>query len=445
MIRAGLGFVTQRKPVLLLWWVAGLLVLSSCIGGRAATQPPAGSAPTPLPPVKADNRVVADGRVVPVLSADLSLSTGGIVAEVFVSEGDQVAPGQLLLRLQAARQLAAVAQAEADVRRAQARLELVKASARDPEIEAARAAVDAAQARVDSLAQGPRPEELAAAEAALAAAQAALAAASSGASREQIAAAQAELANAEASLRQAQALYDRVASAPDIGLRPEALQLERATNAYNAAKARYEELTRGPNPAEIASARAQVARAQAELDALKAPPRPSDLAAAQAELRRAQAQLDLLLAGPQPEEVQVAEADVAAAQAALAQARALLSEVELRAPFAGTVAALEVGVGQQATPGVPLVRLADFSGWLIETRDLTELRVVNIKEGDRASISVDALPGLTLTGRVLRIRTIGESRQGDITYTVLVKPDSLDPRLRWNMTAKVTIQPGGGG
>lgn len=443
MVNAGLCTMKRTFPILLRL-VVGFLVLSSCVGGQAATQPPAVSNPTPLPPVKADDRVVADGRVVPILSADLSLPTGGIVAEVFVSEGDQVAPGQLLLRLNAARQLAGVAQAEADVRRAQARLDLVRAGARSPEIEAARAAVDAAQARVDSLTQGPRPEELAAAEASLAAAQAALTAATSGASREQIAAAQAELANAEAVLRQAQALYDRIASAPDVGLRPEALQLERATNAYNAAKARYEELKRGPNPAEVASARAQVARTQAELDVLRAPARPSDLAAAQAELRRVQAQLDLLVAGPQPEEVRVAEADVAAAEAALTQARALLSEAELRAPFAGTVAALEVGVGQQATPGAPLVRLADFSSWLVETRDLTELRIVNVKEGDSALIFVDALPGLALTGRVLRIRPIGESRQGDITYTVLVKPDSFDQRLRWNMTAKVTIQPGRG-
>lgn len=425
--------------------LAGIIVLSACSSrGQAVAGSAAGTDPTPLPPVKADSRIVADGKVVPVLSADLSLPTGGTVAEVFVAEGDQVVAGQLLLRLNAARQLAGVAQAEAEVRRAQARLELVKAGARSQEIESARAAVDAAQARVDSLTQGPRPEELAATEANLAAAQAALAKASGGASSQQVAAAQAELANAEAALRQAQALYDRVANAPDVALRPEALQLERATNSYNAAKAHYEELKRGADPADVASARAQVARAQAELDALKAPARPADLMATQAELRRARAQLDLLLAGPQPEEVRVAEADVAAAEAALAQARALLSEVELRAPFTGTVAALEVGIGQQASPGATLLRLADLSGWLVETRDLTELRVVNIREGDLALISVDALPGLELAGRVLRIRPIGESRQGDITYTVLVKPDRFDERLRWNMTAKVTIQPGGG-
>lgn len=434
------------------WFViaASLLLVSMTLAacdGNTAGEPTAsasGAVATPLPPVKADGRIVADGRVVPVRSAELSLSTSGIVAEVLVAEGDQVETGQLLLSLQADRQRANVAQAQAGVQRAVALLDAAKAGARSQEIDAARAAVDAVQAGVDRLEQGAQPEELAAAEAGLASAKAALWKAATGATAEQIAAAQAELANAEASVRQAQAFYDKVASAPDIGRRPESLQLEYATNEYYAAKARYEELTRGANPADVASAKAQVDRAQAELDALKAPPRAADLAAAQAEVRHAQAQLDLLLAGPQAEQVRIAEADVVVAEAALAQAQALLSEVELRAPFPGVVAALDVGVGQQAIPGVTVLRFGDFSGWLIETSDLTELEVIDIREGDPATISIDALPTLTLSGKVVRIRAIGESRQGDITYTVLVKPDQSDDRLRWNMTAKVTVEPGGG-
>ncbi|MBA3533913.1 MAG: efflux RND transporter periplasmic adaptor subunit, partial [Ardenticatenales bacterium] len=44
-------------------------------------------------------------------------------------------------------------------------------------------------------------------------------------------------------------------------------------------------------------------------------------------------------------------------------------------------------------------------------------------------------------GTVTRIRTIGENKQGDITYTVIVTPDKQDERLRWNMTAIVDIAP----
>jgi HlyD family secretion protein len=47
---------------------------------------------------------------------------------------------------------------------------------------------------------------------------------------------------------------------------------------------------------------------------------------------------------------------------------------------------------------------------------------------------------LTLAGRVKRVEGLGITRQGDITYTVIVVLDRQDPRLRWNMTAAVAIE-----
>lgn len=52
-----------------------------------------------LPPVKVDDRVQAEAKVVPVQHASLSLAVGGIVEELLVGEGQAVAGGQLLLRV----------------------------------------------------------------------------------------------------------------------------------------------------------------------------------------------------------------------------------------------------------------------------------------------------------------------------------------------------------
>ena len=82
----------------------------------------------------------------------------------------------------------------------------------------------------------------------------------------------------------------------------------------------------------------------------------------------------------------------------------------------------------------------DRDAWQIETDDLTELNVVRIREGSPAKLEFDALPGVELSGKVVQIKPIGVNKQGDITYTVVVAPDQSDPRLRWNMTAVVTIQ-----
>jgi HlyD family secretion protein len=85
------------------------------------------------------------------------------------------------------------------------------------------------------------------------------------------------------------------------------------------------------------------------------------------------------------------------------------------------------------------VRLADLSAWQIETSDLTELNIVRVREGSQAAVTFDAIPGLELLGRVSHIRALGENKQGDITYTVTIRLDRQDPRLRWNMTASVTM------
>ena len=383
---------------------------------------------------------MAEAKVVPARVAGLSLPTGGIVAEVLVNEGGQVAAGQTLVRLDSARQAAAVTQAEAQLQRAQAALAELKAGSRDEERRSAQAALDAAQARLDRTRNGPLPAEIAAAKAALAEAQAAQRKTLEGSDEQQIIAAQAEALDAAAAVRQAQAAYDRVEGDTNIGLRPESLQLEHATNAYNAAQARLTQLQKGAGPADIAAARARVQRAQAQLDLLSAV-NPADVSAAEAEVRRAQAQLDLLAAGPRPEAIAAAEAEVANAKATLTQAKIALVETELRAPFAGTIAALDARVGEHVGIGSPMVRLADLTTLQIETDDLTELNVVRVEEGAPAIVTFDAIPGLTTTGKVVRIKPLGENKQGDMTYTVVIQPDQLDDRLRWNMTAAVAIEP----
>ena len=383
-------------------------------------------------------RTAVDGRVVPVRRAQLSLPIPGIVAEVLIQEGDTVAAGQPLLRLHAEQQQAAVAQANAQLARAQARLAELETGAQEAELAAAAALRDQAQARLERVQNGPLAAESAVAKAGLAEAQARLQAVLSGASDQQKIAAQAEVANAQAVVRQAQAAYDQVAGLADAGARPESVRLEQATNALQAAQARLDDLNRGASSADIATARAGVQRATAQLDLLSAQD-PAVLAEAQAALRQAQAQLDLLTEGARAESIAAAEADVAFAQASLAQAQAALNDAELVAPFAGVVAGLNIAAGEQAVAGVAVVSLADLSVWQIETEDLTEFDVVGVQPADQVTLTFDALPDLKMTGVVNRIRPIGEDNRGDIVYTLIIDPAQQDTRLLWNMTAVVAL------
>jgi HlyD family secretion protein len=136
----------------------------------------------------------------------------------------------------------------------------------------------------------------------------------------------------------------------------------------------------------------------------------------------------------------VLQAALEAAQSQRDLAAAQLKNAALVAPFAGVVMKLNVAAGEYAAPGVPILLLADGLGWRVETTDLTELNVAEVSEGARARVTFDAIPGLELAGHVSAVKPYGESRQGDIVYPVEITLDRQDPRLRWNMTAKVSIE-----
>lgn len=395
---------------------------------------------TPLPAVKTNPEIIVDAVVVPVRYAALSLATSGIVAQVMVNEGDPVEAGQVIAQLENERQVIAIAQAEARVRAAQARISEIRAGSRLEELQAAQAAVDIAVANLANLQEGSRPQDIAAAESALAAAQAAYQRVLDGADDAQIIAAEVNLANAEAALRQAQSAYDQVSWRNDVAALPQAAELERATNNLQAAQANYDDVVSGANESDIAAARAEVQRAQAALDTARNPATAGQIAAAEAQVRQAEAQLALLQAGARPETLDAAQADLTEAQTALMQQQVALQDTQLTAPFAGTIASLNLEVGEQALAGTPVVQLADLSQWHIETDDLTEINVVFVQEGNRVRINIDALPELEMEGTVLRIRPLGENKQGDITYTATIVPDESDDRLRWNMTASVMIR-----
>ena len=154
--------------------------------------------------------------------------------------------------------------------------------------------------------------------------------------------------------------------------------------------------------------------------------READLEAAK--IRLAQAQLDY-------ENLQ--SGDAVAGQSSLSAARIALSNAELRTPISGTVASLDVKAGESIAMGQASATVADFSNWLVKTTDLTELDVVNIAEGQKVTVTLDAMPESPLSGTVLSIGQNYSESQGDVVYEVTIALEETDPAMRWGMTALV--------
>ncbi len=121
--------------------------------------------------------------------------------------------------------------------------------------------------------------------------------------------------------------------------------------------------------------------------------------------------------------------------------RAALANAELRAPFSGTITNLDLKVGEFAASATPVMTIADLSNWVVKTTDLTEIDVVRIKEGQPVTLTLDAVPDVTLKGYVLSIAQNYAEKQGDIVYEVTVLLTDKEPSMRWGMTAQVNFGP----
>ncbi|MHB8087549.1 MAG: efflux RND transporter periplasmic adaptor subunit, partial [Anaerolineaceae bacterium] len=152
-----------------------------------------------------------------------------------------------------------------------------------------------------------------------------------------------------------------------------------------------------------------------------------------------QKEYDRLKDGPDPEKLAVAQARVDNATAQVAAAQYAVDNYEIKAPFTGIVADVNIAVSQQASPTSWAIAVINPSIWYVDTSDLTEYDIINVTVGDTVTVTVDALPELELTGTVEEISLAPKISAGDILYTVHILVQDPDPRIKWGMTAEVTF------
>jgi multidrug efflux pump subunit AcrA (membrane-fusion protein) len=427
--------------------LAGLF-LTACAGAATPT--------AEAPPIVVDEfAVIAEGRLVPADYVELSFRTSGQVAEVLVVEGDLVAADQVIGRLADEEQLAAeIDRANLELVNARQALDDLNTNAAKARAEAELEVANAVQAVFDaerrlSGVQYPDVEEYqqtvdeASENLALLEAEQTITDIGGTGAAVQGAADGVELAEERLGAVQTAEQGcggcdpDRLADAQDA--------YNGAVNALTTAQLQQQNATISTQQ-QIRDAEEALQDAQEDLTAALAGPNARQTAIKQAELLVAQTRLDdarrnldEVADGPDPDLVEAAEARITSAESALDAAQAALERLELRAPFAGTIANLTLKAGEQISAGQAIATLADLSNWVVETDNLTEIDVVKVSLGQGVSVVLDALPDKTLQGEVTAIETVYEEKRGDITYTVDVTLAASDPLARWGMTAEVTF------
>jgi multidrug efflux pump subunit AcrA (membrane-fusion protein) len=165
------------------------------------------------------------------------------------------------------------------------------------------------------------------------------------------------------------------------------------------------------------------------------------------------------------QQVTVAEAGLSTARAQYTSAKlsyqdALAAEADLtvKAPCDGVVWAVNVSAGDTVTgsssssnsnsgnssasssgnsSAAPVVIAA--GGKLGAELSINEVDITSIKLGQEAELTFDAVPDLSLTGKVDEISRDGTVSQGVVTYSVWVTLDVNDKRLKTGMSISATI------
>lgn len=377
-----------------------VILLSACafpVGQRSNASPAAGLETGKVTSLTISDFIESSGSVQAAQSGKLTWKTSGIVERVPVKAGEIVEAGAVLATLRLTSVPSNILAAQADLINARQALEDLSPTAlaisqAEQRVAAAQDDVDRKQRIVDGLGTPARPADI-------------------------------EQANATVTLAKIQLdrAWDRYKPYQN---KPEDNPIRASLyNAWAQAKQTYDQAVRRLNNLKGISVNPidqQLAEANLQL--------------AQATLADAQQRLAELRAGANA-------ADVEAVQARITAAEATLSALSLTAPFPGELLVVDVQPGDLVSANQLAFTLADRSRLHVDTM-IDETDISNLQLGDQATITLDALPGQSLTGVVSFVNPMGETVAGNVKYLVRIDLDTLEAPVLLGATADVTIQIG---
>ncbi|OIO30510.1 hypothetical protein AUJ77_02965 [Candidatus Nomurabacteria bacterium CG1_02_43_90] len=141
--------------------------------------------------------------------------------------------------------------------------------------------------------------------------------------------------------------------------------------------------------------------------------------------------------GGNPISLQSSEYSIADQGRKLQQLKDDLANYVIVAPFAGTLATLSVKQFDTVSTGTLVGTL--ITNQKIAQLSFNEVDASKIKIGQKATLTFDAIEGLSIAGQVAEIDTLGTVSQGVVTYTVKISFDTQDDRVKSGMSVSAAI------
>lgn len=419
------------------------------------------------PDVVEENGQISTSGTIEAVQVSLSPERGGVVKDVLSEEGDSVEVGQVLVRFGDRTLEAQINQAESAIELAKANYNLVAAgpTSEERQVAIASAELELISARQaldelienENLVRAQTEQQIVELEKAIENALRRVNYLKSTADESDIEIASAEVALAENNLERAIEAYEPWANKPEDNLRRAQLLSQKA-----AAQQKYDAAVRKLNAlegtgsetdinlaeAELSLLEAQLENVQNRLEKLKDGPDPDQVTLVNTQISLAQAHLDAARANPSTEILAVAEAQVSSAQSALEVLEAQLDKLFLTSPISGVILSRNVEPGEVVLAGSPLMTLADLRNLTI-TVFVPEDRIGEIFLNQNATVTVDSFRGQEFGARVVYIADQAEftprnvqTAEGRRTTVFAVRLSVMDPSgmLKPGMPADVVFE-----
>lgn len=376
---------------------------------------------------------------------------------------DTVKKGATEADLQAAQSAADSARANLQI--SQARLEALRIGPTQAEwvaaqtaVSSAQASLNAAQAYLDEVKAGPRPSEIQTAQNAVDAALSALYAANdrvdiwkgSDSDSVKLATGATSTSQAVKSSEAAQSAYNAAQEKLNLlkskplpaELRDAESKAEAAKAAYESAAAKLEQMKKGVTAQDlrqaegaVAAAEATLASAEARLKQLQEGPAVEDLTVVESSVTQAQQQYRMAANPYTKHDLEIARAQAAQAQAAVDLAELALKESVVTSPVDGVVAERFQTAGNLVSPQTPIASVVSEGVELL--LGVEEDRAGQVRDGQKAEVSVGAYSGMTFAAKVAMVSPTVDPKTR--TFQVKVRPEDPDGRLRPGMSAHLKI------
>ncbi len=191
------------------------------------------------------------------------------------------------------------------------------------------------------------------------------------------------------------------------------------------------------NPIDILVAENDIKEKEKALLTLKAGADTGDIKTAREKVREEEEALARIKAGADALDIQSQELTIEECENALLDAKDKLDDYYIRAPLDGTIVETNVNKGESISSSTVVATL--ITDQKLAEILLNEIDAAKADIGQKATLTFDAFPDMSISGKVVEVDLVGAVTNGVVEYGVKITFDTQDKKIKSGMSVTADI------